>query len=53
MEQLHKTLSHIMECMDRYVVGHDDIKEAILLGLVGQRIYLKHNVPANNWSNAA
>jgi hypothetical protein len=26
---------------------------AVLLSVVGQRIYLKHNVPANNWSNAA
>lgn len=42
MEQLHKTLSHIKECMDRYVIGHDDIKEAILLGLVGrEHVYVE------------
>ena len=42
MEQLHKTLSHIKECMDEYVIGHDDIKEAILLGLIGrEHVYVE------------
>ncbi len=42
MEQLHKTLSHIKECMDRFVIGHDDIKEAILLGLIArEHVYLE------------
>jgi len=42
MEQLHKTLNHIMECMDRYVIGHDDIKEAILLGLIArEHVYVE------------
>ena len=42
MEQLHKTLNHIMKCMDRYVIGHDDIKEAILLGLIArEHVYVE------------
>ncbi|RJP68035.1 MAG: VWA domain-containing protein [Candidatus Abyssobacteria bacterium SURF_17] len=42
MEELHKTLSHIKESMDRYVIGHDDIKEAILLGLIGrEHVYIE------------
>ncbi len=42
MEQLHKTLSHISECMNQYVIGHDDIKEAILLGLIArEHVYVE------------
>ncbi len=42
MEELHKTLSHIQECMDRYVIGHNDIKEAILLGLIArEHVYIE------------
>ena len=42
MEQLHKTLSHIKESMDRFVIGHDDIKEAIQLGLIArEHVYLE------------
>ncbi len=42
MENLHKTLSHIKESMDRFVIGHDDIKEAILLGLIArEHVYLE------------
>ena len=42
MEQLHKTLSHISECMDQFVIGHDDIKEAILLGMIArEHVYVE------------
>jgi MoxR-like ATPase/Mg-chelatase subunit ChlD len=42
MEKLHTTLNHIRECMDRFVIGHDDIKEAILLGLIGrEHVYVE------------
>ncbi len=31
-----------MKCMDRYVIGHDDIKEAILLGLIArEHVYVE------------
>jgi MoxR-like ATPase len=42
MEELHKTLSHIKNSMDQYVIGHADIKEAILLGLIGrEHVYIE------------
>jgi MoxR-like ATPase len=42
MEKLHKTLGHINDCMDRFVIGHDDIKEAILLGLIArEHVYIE------------
>ncbi len=42
MEKLHETLSHIKNSMDRFVIGHDDIKEAILLGLIArEHVYLE------------
>jgi MoxR-like ATPase len=42
MENLHKTLNHIKESMDQFVIGHDDIKEAILLGLIGrEHVYIE------------
>jgi MoxR-like ATPase len=42
MENLHETLNHIKESMDRFVIGHDDIKEAILLGLIArEHVYLE------------
>lgn len=42
MEKLHTTLTHIRECMDRFVIGHDDIKEAILLGLIArEHVYIE------------
>jgi len=42
MERLHETLSHIKESMDRFVIGHDDIKEAILLGLIArEHVYVE------------
>ncbi|MGQ4809639.1 ATPase RavA [Candidatus Entotheonellaceae bacterium PAL068K] len=35
-------LTHIRGTMDQYVVGHDDVKEAILLGLIArEHIYLE------------
>jgi MoxR-like ATPase len=35
-------LQQIRGEMDRYVVGHDDVKEAVMLGLIAQEhIYLE------------
>ena len=35
-------LAQIRGAMDRYVVGHDDVKEAIMLGLIArEHIYLE------------
>lgn len=42
MEKLHETLTHIKKCMDHFVIGHDDIKEAILLGLIArEHVYIE------------
>ncbi len=42
MKDVNKGVATISDEMDRYVVGHDDMKEAILLGVVArEHIYLE------------
>ncbi len=42
MEKLHSTLGHIRKSMDKFVIGHNDIKEAILLGLIArEHVYIE------------